>query len=61
MNKFLTQYFTRYVDYDFTAKLEDELDEISRGEKEWVPLLEEFWDPFKHQVDNILETVNVKM
>src|SRR5579885_102133 len=60
VNKFLTQYFTRYVDYGFTAKLEDELDEISRGEKEWVPLLEEFWDPFKHQVDNILETVKRK-
>lgn len=60
VNRFLTQYFTRYVDYNFTAKLEDELDEISRGEKEWVPLLEEFWDPFKNQVDNILETVKRK-
>lgn len=60
VNKFLTQYFTRYVDYDFTAKLEDELDEISRGEKEWIPLLAAFWDPFKHQVDNILETVKRK-
>jgi DNA topoisomerase-1 len=60
VSKFLTQYFTRYVDYNFTAKLEDELDEVSRGEKEWVPLLEEFWDPFKHQVDNILETVKRK-
>ena len=60
VNRFLTQYFTRYVDYGFTAKLEDELDEVSRGEKEWVPLLEEFWDPFKHQVDNILETVKRK-
>lgn len=57
VNRFLTQYFTRYVDYNFTAKLEDELDEISRGEKEWVPLLEVFWDPFKHQVDNIHDTV----
>ena len=57
VSRFLTQYFARYVDYDFTAKLEDELDEISRGEKEWVPLLEEFWDPFKSQVDTILETV----
>ena len=55
--KFLTQHFTRYVDYGFTAKLEDELDDVSRGEKEWVPLLEAFWDPFKGQVDNILETV----
>lgn len=57
VNKFLTQYFTQYVDYDFTAKLEDELDEISRGEKEWIPLLSDFWDPFKNQVDNIQETV----
>ncbi len=60
VNKFLTQYFTRYVDYGFTAQLEDELDEVSRGEKEWVPLLEAFWDPFKHQVDNITETVKRK-
>lgn len=60
VNKFLTQYFTRYVDYEFTAKLEDELDEIARGEKEWVPLLGEFWKPFKHQVDDILETVQRK-
>jgi DNA topoisomerase-1 len=60
VNKFLTKYFTRYVDYDFTAKLEDELDEISRGEKEWVPLLEGFWVPFKSRVDEILETVQRK-
>lgn len=60
VNKFLTQYFTRYVDYGFTAKLEDELDDVSRGEKEWIPLLDEFWDPFKNQVDNITETVKRK-
>lgn len=60
VNRFLTNYFTRYVDYGFTAQLEDELDEVSRGEKEWIPLLEEFWDPFKHQVDNIAETVKRK-
>jgi DNA topoisomerase-1 len=60
VNKFLTKYFTRYVDYDFTAKLEDELDEISRGEKEWVPLLESFWVPFKSLVVEILETVQRK-
>ncbi|MBX3709935.1 MAG: type I DNA topoisomerase [Gammaproteobacteria bacterium] len=60
VNKFLTQYFTRYVDYGFTAQLEDELDEVSRGEKEWIPLLEQFWDPFKYQVDNIQETVKRK-
>jgi DNA topoisomerase-1 len=60
VNKFLTTYFEQYVDYDFTAKLEDALDEISRGEKEWVPLLDQFWGPFKHLVDEILETVQRK-
>lgn len=60
VNRFLTQYFTKYVDYDFTAKLEDELDDVARGEKEWVPLLGNFWEPFKHQVDDILETVQRK-
>jgi len=57
VSKFLQQHFTRYVDYGFTAQLEDELDAISRGEKEWVPLLGEFWSPFKLQVDEVLETV----
>lgn len=60
VNKFLTQYFTQYVDYGFTAQLEDELDEVSRGEKEWVPLLAHFWDPFKNRVDTIQETVKRK-
>ena len=49
--KFLTNHFTQYVDYDFTANLEDELDEISRGEREWVPLLDSFWQPFHKLVD----------
>ena len=44
---FLTEHFTQYVDYDFTAKLEDDLDLVSLGEKEWIPLLEEFWQPFR--------------
>jgi DNA topoisomerase-1 len=43
---FLTEHFKQYVDYDFTAKLEDDLDEVSLGHKEWVPLLDEFWRPF---------------
>jgi DNA topoisomerase I len=51
VNKFLTQHFTQYVDYEFTAKLEDQLDAISRGEREWVPLLKDFWKRFKKQVD----------
>jgi DNA topoisomerase-1 len=49
---FLTNHFTKYVDYDFTANLEDELDEVSRGERDWVPLLEEFWTPFHELVED---------
>lgn len=57
VNRFLTQYFTQYVDYDFTARLEDELDDIARGDKVWVPVLEAFWKPFKHLVDEIQQSV----
>lgn len=60
VNHFLTEYFTKYVDYEFTAGLEDELDAIARGEKEWVPMLREFWDPFKTKVDDIAESVSRK-
>lgn len=60
VNKFLTQYFTQYVDYDFTAQLEDQLDEVSRGEKQWVPLLATFWSPFKHSIDDVAENVQRK-
>jgi DNA topoisomerase-1 len=51
VNKFLTEHFTRYVDYDFTAKLEDQLDSISTGEKEWIPVLTDFWKGFSQQID----------
>jgi DNA topoisomerase I len=57
VNKFLTEYFKTYVDYDFTARLEDELDAVSRGEEEWVPLLENFWRPFKERLDHTQEHV----
>ncbi|PHS72949.1 MAG: DNA topoisomerase I [Cycloclasticus sp.] len=52
VNKFLTQHFTNYVDYDFTAKLEDDLDAVSRGEKNWLPLMKQFWKPFKELIDD---------
>jgi DNA topoisomerase-1 len=52
VSKFLTEHFNQYVDYDFTARLEDELDAVSRGEKDWVPVMESFWKPFKHLVDD---------
>jgi DNA topoisomerase-1 len=58
VNRFLTQHFTQYVDYQFTARLEDQLDAVSRGEREWVPVLEDFWGPFKNRVDETLENVS---
>lgn len=50
VNKFLTEHFSRYVDYDFTARLEDQLDLISEGKIEWIPVLEQFWTDFSGQV-----------
>jgi DNA topoisomerase I len=58
VNKFLTDHFTNYVDYDFTAKLEDELDAVSRGEKDWLPLMDAFWKPFDKQVKEKEESVS---
>ena len=58
VNRFLTEHFHDYVDYDFTARLEDELDAVSRGEKEWIPLLRNFWDRFSSQVKEKEETVS---
>lgn len=58
VNSFLTNHFAHYVDYEFTAKLEDELDAVSRGEREWVPLLREFWEPFAAKVKDKEENVS---
>ena len=58
VSNFLSSHFTRYVDYDFTANLEDELDAVSRGEEEWVPLMEKFWGPFKELVAEKSESVD---
>jgi DNA topoisomerase-1 len=57
VNRFLTQHFTRYVDYDFTARLEDELDAVSRGEKDWIPVMKNFWGSFKELVETKDETL----
>ncbi len=57
VNCFLTKYFNRYVDYEFTADLEDELDNISRGERDWIPVMREFWKPFKQMVDSTEKNV----
>jgi DNA topoisomerase I len=57
VNGFLTEHFTQYVDYDFTARLEDDLDAVSLGEKEIVPLLERFWKPFSDLVEDKEQSV----
>ena len=44
---FLSKHFSQYIDYDFTARMEDDLDAVSLGEQEFLPLLEDFWGPFK--------------
>jgi DNA topoisomerase-1 len=58
ITKFLTAHFEHYVDYDFTAKLEDELDSVSRGEEPWTVLMEKFWKEFKATLDEKTDEVN---
>ncbi|CAG7856611.1 partial DNA topoisomerase 1, partial [biofilm metagenome] len=60
VNKFLTEHFTKYVDYDFTANLEDELDAVSRGEEDWIPLMGKFWQPFNTLIHEKEEHVQRK-
>jgi DNA topoisomerase-1 len=50
VNKFLTEHFTKYVDYGFTSNLEDALDSVAEGEREWLPLMAEFWQGFNKQL-----------
>ncbi len=63
---FLTNFFHHYVEYDFTAALENQLDDVSGGGLAWRQLLRDFWQPFKAAVDeagkltitNILDSLN---
>ena len=57
VNRFLTGNFERYVDYGFTAEMEDELDNISRGEEDWVPVLERFWEALSAQIADVDQNV----
>ncbi len=58
VERFLENHFNEYVDYEFTARLEDDLDAISRGEEDWIPLLESFWKPFAKRVNEKEESVD---
>ena len=53
---FLKQYFDDIMDYGFTAKIEEEFDEVAEGKLQWNEMLEEFYKPFKKDVDNTMET-----
>ena len=46
VNDLLVEHFNQIVDYAFTAKMEDTLDEVAEGEKKWVPVMKEFYEPF---------------
>ncbi|GEP91456.1 DNA topoisomerase-1 [Chitinophaga terrae (ex Kim and Jung 2007)] len=52
---FLNQYFNNVMDYGFTAKIEEEFDEIANGKKQWNKMLKEFYSPFHKDVENTLE------
>ena len=52
----LTEHFTDVMDLDFTAKMEEELDGVAQGEREWVPMLRDFYNPFHEAVDKANET-----
>ena len=56
--RFLENHFEPYVDYEFTARMEDTLDEISRGEMHWIPPLMQFWKPFIKRIKDKQETVS---
>ncbi len=55
LSAFLEKLFTKYVDYDFTAKLEDQLDDITSGKENWIHVLEEFWRDFNLNVSDVKE------
>jgi DNA topoisomerase-1 len=56
--RFLENHFEPYVDYEFTARMEDTLDEISRGEMHWIPPLMQFWKPFIQRIRDKEESVS---
>jgi DNA topoisomerase I len=55
VNSFLMEYFTEIMEYNFTASVEMEFDEIADGQKPWVNVIKEFYWPFHEQVENTLQ------
>ncbi|MFN3456174.1 MAG: type I DNA topoisomerase [Novosphingobium sp.] len=55
LTSFLERFFNRYVAYEFTAGMEEELDDVSGGRAEWKKVLAEFWRDFKPKSDEVME------
>lgn len=58
VDAFLNNFFAKYVAYDFTAQLEDQLDHVSNGEMDYLKVLENFWGDFKSKADEVIEFKN---
>jgi DNA topoisomerase-1 len=57
VNDLLVVHFPEIMDYQFTARMEDQLDEISEGDIAWRPMLKDFYDPFQHQLEVAHRTI----
>jgi len=55
LSAFLEKLFSKYVDYGFTAGLEEQLDDITSGKEEWIKVLDNFWKDFNNNVSNVKE------
>ncbi|ETO91531.1 MAG: DNA topoisomerase I [Candidatus Xenolissoclinum pacificiensis L6] len=58
LTAFLLKYFQKYIEYDFTANLENQLDKVANGEYEWKTLLSDFWQPFIHNISSVTDVTN---
>lgn len=61
VNDFLVEHFANIDDIPFTAKIEDELDNIAKGEREWVPMMKDFYTPFEKQLETVKSAGRVKI
>ena len=58
VNDLLVEHFPKIVDYQFTAKLENDLDRVAEGEVKWQPVIKEFYEPFHANLENKYEIIN---
>ncbi|MFC1617792.1 type I DNA topoisomerase [Patescibacteria group bacterium] len=60
VNKVMVEHFPRIVDLKFTAEMEEELDEIAQGKREWNPVIKDFYKPFKANLDKKFKQLSKK-